>query len=109
MIAGSKSCEDRLTGEELIIKIAPPARTAFTGGRSNSANYEQKTQAYPAHICCRNACVFCFTFYEKNANPILPISRTISIMTTRLPILNNQAFTMPSALHKPRRMPPGSG
>ena len=107
-IRGRNSCEECLTGEEQIIKIAPPPTTALTGGRSNSANHEQKTQASRFNVS-RNTCVFCFTVYEKNANPILPMSCAISMMTTRLPILNNQAFTMPSALHKPRRMPPGSG
>ena len=107
-IRGRNSREERLTGEELIIKIAPPP-TLLSPEDGVILPIMNKKHKPPASIVSRNTCVFCFTVYEKNANPILPMSCAISMMTTRLPILNNQAFTMPSALHKPRRMPPGSG
>ena len=107
--AGATRAKSAWPEKNEIGQVATTAKAALTGGRSNSANHEQKTQASRLIYVAGILVFFRFTVYEKNANPILPISNTISMMTTRLPILNNQSFTMPFALHKPRRMPPGSG
>ena len=107
--AGATRAKSAWPEKNEIGQVATTAKAALTGGRSNSANHEQKTQASRLIYVAGILVFFRFTVYEKNANPILPISNTISMMTTRLPILNNQSFTMPLALHKPRRIPPGSG